>query len=840
MLSIEKLAAGREDYYVRAVAYGVEDYYPESGEVPGRWVGAASSRLGLSGEVDGDDFRSVLSGVDPSSGERLRRANGRVNGLDFTFSAPKSVSIVWALGGGELSDAVVDAHEHAVDAALEYLEREAVRSRRGRNGTEVLDGDGLVAAAFRHRTSRAGDPQLHTHVVIANTTRCGDDGVWRTLDGRHLYAHAQVAGYLYQAELRRALRERLGVEWGPVTKGCADLLASPQVLLEEFSRRRHQIDHAAHDAGDTSIRARRRFAVTTRTAKDHDVDGETLTVDWQQRAALHGVDQAVVEGWCRPPRAPTHRPHTAETGLTHDRLAEILTEHQTTFDRRDVLRQLAHHAQQGASVTELEERAEQFLAGPQLVPVGLALTCVRYTTDELIAVEEHLIATAEARRDDGVAMCHQVAATLDAHPSLSAEQHTMVDTITTDGAGVSVVVGAAGTGKTFALAAARQAWLAENYRVFGCALAARAAAELQVATGIPSSSLDLLLDSLDRPHSPGLERRSVVVVDEAAMVGTRKLARLLDHAHAAHAKVVLVGDHHQLPEIKAGGAFAALAHRLDALELADNRRQHDPIERATSTALRHSDTNRALALLAGHGRLHQHRGRDETGEQIVSDWLDAILDGRDAIMLTATRADAADLNQRARRLLRAEGAISDQFLDVGGHDFGIGDHVMTLRNDYRHGILNGQRGTVIAIGHFSQTLTVAFGTDDTKTIPAAYLDQGHLDHAYAMTIHKAQGLTCDVALVLADERLHREAAYTALTRGRHENHLYLADKPDEHTHHWHQHHDDQHDTLRRALQRSEQQDLAIDQGTRPSQFAALGQRPEPAEPDLDNGIDLGL
>jgi conjugative relaxase-like TrwC/TraI family protein len=839
MLSIEKLATGREDYYVRAVAYGVEDYYPRSGEVPGRWVGSASLRLGLSGEVDGDDFRSVLSGVGPTSGERLRRANGRVNGLDFTFSAPKSVSIVWALGGAELSDAVVAAHEHAVDAALEYLEREAVRSRRGRNGTEVLDGDGLVAAAFRHRTSRAGDPQLHTHVVIANTTRCRDDGMWRALDGRHLYAHAQVAGYLYQAELRRALRERLGVEWGPVTKGCADLVAPPRVVLEEFSRRRHQIDDAAHDAGDTSIRARRRFAVMTRTAKDHDIDGETLTADWQRRAALHGVDQAVVEGWCRPPRAHTHRPHTAKTGLTHDRLAEILTEHQTSFDRRDVLRQLAHHADQGASVAELEARAEAFLAEPQVVPVGVALTGVRYTTRELIAVEEHLIATAEAQHDDGVAVCHQVAATLNTYPSLSAEQRTMVETITTDGAGVSVVVGAAGTGKTFALAAARQVWHAENYRVFGCALAARAAAELQAATGIPSSSLDLLLSALDRPDSPGLERRSVVVVDEAAMVGTRKLARLLDHAHAAHAKVVLVGDHHQLPEIEAGGAFAALARRLDTLELADNRRQHDPVERATSTEFRDGDPHRALELLAGNGRLHPHRTVDEAREQIASDWLDATLDGHEAIMLTSARAVAADLNQRARRLLRAEGAISRQFLEVAGHDFAIGDHVMTVRNDYRHGLLNGQRGTVIAIGHFSRTLTVAFGTDDTKTIPATYLDQGHLDHAYAMTIHKAQGLTCDVALVLADERLHREAAYTALTRGRQENHLYLASAPDEHTHDWHDHDDERH-TLRRALQRSEQQTLAIDQRTRPSPSAAHGQRPEPTEPELDYGIDLGV
>ena len=231
MLSIEKLTAGQESYYVRVVRDGEEDYYSERGEVPGRWVGTGSQLLGLTGEVDGDDFRSLLSGVAPVSGERLRRANGRVDGLDFTFSAPKSVSVLWALGSTEVTSAVVAADEHAVDEVLEYLEREAVRGRRGRNGVEVLEGDGLAVAAFRHRTSRAGDPQLHTHVVIANATRCGDDGVWRALDARHLYVHAQAAGYLYQSELRHGLSRRLGVEWGPVVKGCADLAVVPGEVL---------------------------------------------------------------------------------------------------------------------------------------------------------------------------------------------------------------------------------------------------------------------------------------------------------------------------------------------------------------------------------------------------------------------------------------------------------------------------------------------------------------------------------------------------------------------------------------------------------------------------------
>ncbi len=270
-MTIGKLRAGQENYYLAAVAHGVEDYYSERGEVPGRWIGSGADELGLTGEVDDDDFHMVLSGVDPSSGLRLRRSNASVSGFDVTLSAPKSVSLLWALGDERISAAIVVAHESAVDATIGYLEREAIRSRRGHNGVDVVEGGGVIGAAFRHRTSRAGDPQLHTHVVIANATRC-EDGVWRALDGRLPYAHARTAGFLYQAELRHALTQSLGLAWEPVVKGVAEVSGMPVQVLREFSRRRIAIELAAAARGDSSIRARRRIADETRPTKDHNVD----------------------------------------------------------------------------------------------------------------------------------------------------------------------------------------------------------------------------------------------------------------------------------------------------------------------------------------------------------------------------------------------------------------------------------------------------------------------------------------------------------------------------------------------------------------------------------------
>ena len=227
VLSVGKLGAGQQSYYLEAVARGVEDYYGGRGEAAGRWVGAGAETLALAGVVDGKALRAVLEGRDPDTGVPLGRVRSdHVPGFDLTFRAPKSVSVLFGLGGFEISAQVRGAHDAAVDAALGYLERSACWSRRGTDGVQQVSGAGFVGAAFRHRSSRAGDPHLHTHVLVANVTR-GPDDRWATLDGRHLYLHAKTAGYLYEAHLRLELTHRLGVAWGPVVNGIADLEGIP-------------------------------------------------------------------------------------------------------------------------------------------------------------------------------------------------------------------------------------------------------------------------------------------------------------------------------------------------------------------------------------------------------------------------------------------------------------------------------------------------------------------------------------------------------------------------------------------------------------------------------------
>src|SRR5215207_6274858 len=307
MVSIGKLAAGQAEYYLEqargtvstaaAVASGVEDYYLEGSEPDGAWLGNGSAALGLSGRVEAAALERVLAGRHPVDGALLR-VRGSVPGFDVTFSAPKSVSVIFGVADPEVQRAVVAAHGRAVRQAFGYLENVAAVARRGAGGAESVAGNGLVAASFLHRTSRAGDPQLHTHVLVANLIQ-GSDGQWSALDGRLVYAHARTAGYLYQAALRAELARRLGVRWRPVRNGMAEIEGVPEKALRTFSRRRAEIQDAMARHGSAGPKAARVAALDTRRAKDRGVRPELLVPEWRERATGQGLPEWRIERICR-------------------------------------------------------------------------------------------------------------------------------------------------------------------------------------------------------------------------------------------------------------------------------------------------------------------------------------------------------------------------------------------------------------------------------------------------------------------------------------------------------------------------------------------------------------
>jgi Ti-type conjugative transfer relaxase TraA len=775
MMSIGKLAAGpgAGRYYVDQVAHGREDYYAGEGEAAGVWMGTGSARLGLSGAVREDGLVRLLEGRDPVSGLLLRpvRSSDAVAGFDLTFRAPKSVSILFGVAEPDVARQVIGAHEQAVSQALDYLEREACWTRRGRAGAIRLPGRGFVAAAFRHRSSRAGDPLLHTHVVVANATQA-EDGRWTALDGRELYRHAKTAGYLYQAALRAELSRELGLRWQPVVHGSADVEGVARRVVEHFSQRRAEILELMAARGESSARAAQVATLETRRRKEYGVPVYRLREQWRARAAEHGLDRAALNRVLRPRlQRRLHDGDVAERlegpdGLTRDR---------STFTRRDVLQAFAEHARDGATVASIESRADAFLARDGIVELEPAAGERRYSTRALLQLEQDAIERAHRPRPAAPAVTDWVLTTaLASRPTIAAEQRELVTRLTQSGRGVEVVRAPAGTGKTFALDAAREAWQASGVPVFGCALSAKAAGELRDQAAIDTTTIARLTYALEK--GARLADGSVLVVDEAGMVGTRDLARLLDAAAQAHAKLVLVGDDRQLPEIQAGGLFSALADRLGAIELTQVRRQREGWDRDALASLRDGDLDQFARAYHDHGRIVAALTADAARAALVDDWWAASERGEQALMIAHRRADVADLNRRASERMRAAGRLGIDALVTDARAFAVGDRVVTTRNDHRLGIVNGDAGTLTRIR--CGALTVELDRGVRVEIPESYAREGRLDHAYATTAHRAQGATVDCAFVLGSDELYREWGYTALSRHRDAARFYVTARPD--------------------------------------------------------------
>jgi Ti-type conjugative transfer relaxase TraA len=459
-----------------------------------------------------------------------------------------------------------------------------------------------------------------------------------------------------------------------------------------------------------------------------------------------------------------------------------LTAQESAFERRDIVRAIAERLDDGAYLADIERLADHVRQAPGIVKLpseGRGGETLQ-TTEELLEVERILMERAATLRTADVAKVDGsvTAQILSERPELSSEQRAMVSALTSSGAGVAVVVGKAGAGKTTALSIARQSFEAAGLRVTGTALSARATEELESSAGLESvtlARLDFELEEGMRVLGPD----DVLVVDEAGMVGTRTIARLIDVTGPAGAKLILVGDHRQLAEIDTGGAFAALATRLGATELSEHRRQQALWERGALDQLRSGDVRTALSAYEAHGRINLAPTMAQARSVLVEQWLSARSDGAEAFMLTVGRRDVDALNVLARTMLQKLGAVAADQVTIGERPFAQGEEVVCLRNARRLGVLNGTRGTITDIDDVGVTISTPKGE---RTLPHRYVGAGHLDYGYATTVHKAQGATYDRAFVLATEALSREAGYVAMSRARIGTDLFVAGGAFEHGH----------------------------------------------------------
>jgi ATP-dependent exoDNAse (exonuclease V) alpha subunit len=391
----------------------------------------------------------------------------------------------------------------------------------------------------------------------------------------------------------------------------------------------------------------------------------------------------------------------------------------------------------------------------------------------------------------------------------------MVRRFATSGAAVDVGVGPAGSGKTTVMDVLAELAAFTGTPIRGAALAARTAVGLQEATGIPSSSLAVLQREVQIQGR--LPQGVIAVIDEASMVGTRTLAAVSDEVEKAGGKLILIGDHHQLPEIEAGGLFRILARTLPAVELTKNIRQHEAWERTALTELRNGSVAEALKAYRQHRRVIISRDRDETLAQAVEDWYQHVSNGRDikgTLLLAPDTETVAQLNRLARDQLTEAGLISGPAVDTADREFQRGDRVICLQNNRRLGVLNGDLATIVSVDSTDRSAVVQLDREpEARHLADWYLDAGHVDHGYALTGHKAQGVTVDRTFAVIGDRTGREWAYVAMSRGRYGNTIYLLTSEREACSHLaHQTVGDSEDEVRGRLARRGVQRAAVDVG----------------------------
>ncbi|MCP3851842.1 MAG: AAA family ATPase, partial [Gammaproteobacteria bacterium] len=642
------------------------------------------------------------------------------------------------------------------------------------------------AAKLRQHTSRALDPHLHTHVVVANRVR-SQDGRWLALDARTLKLDQRTLSAIYHATLRTELTARLGVHWEPIVNGIAEIDGIDKTVLEEFSSRTADVARRFDEKLDRFIdtmerdptprerwQLEREAVVESRPAKTHGIDPAALHEQWRTQVEALGlepitvVDEAIWPGRTRPLTTEVESSminqalHALAEKQSSWRSAEITRELAAVLPADlsidpeqipDLLDRLTTDAIEGRCVDISRPTPEGATLRRDGRPTTEAASDRALTTPAILAQEHELTAWAERRTS--AQWTDSTDAPRRAEIELTIAQAETAAAVAGD-SHLVLVVGPAGTGKTTALKPAVDQLHTEGRSVFGVAPSAVAAEVLAAETGTTTDTIDKLLfeHSANRPptHTYDLPRGTTVIVDEAGMVSTDKLHQLATLADDRAWRVVLVGDPMQFSAVGRGGMFEYLIDTCGAIELDQVHRFGNESERAASLQLRRGDPTVA-GIYDEHGRLHG--GTATRMQREALDAWDAARQAGETVLLTApTDETVVALNRTAQqRRVDAGELVTRRHLTVGDDRLYVGDEIVTRRNhrqlitDQHHMVRNRDQWTITAL-HRNGDIT-GTGASGTVRLPADYVTE-HVELGYAQTSHAAQGRTVDRSILVLD------------------------------------------------------------------------------------------
>ncbi len=766
-------------------------YYASRGETPLVWGGRGAARLGLNGRVTEEQYAAIYGpggARHPATGAQL--ASTRRPGMELVVSAHKSVAELGVIGRPEDMHRIMDAER---DATLAYLEAVTMEGggRRGRLRLSSPTG-GLVYAHTRHATSRAGDPCPHDHVLMANVVEMHDDwGGWKAADTtvwREQLHAATAVGRMAGARVAVELGYAIVPDPGPSGRlGHWRIAGIPDEVLDVHSKRAAEIDAAVAERGYSSYRARNIAARDTREVKRHTPIGELMPrwhrelaeVGWSVPDLVAAVDFASKQAELPGVLSERDILHMIRAALSPE--SRLSTE--KVFTATDVVVNVAPRLF-GRPLDELATVVSRVLAAPEAVPL-LRVRGARqqvYATASVLAIESaiaELVARGTATLGAATAEAAHVERAIGVAAVrmgwwLTPGQEAAVRGVCTDGRRVSLVLGVAGSGKTTAVRCVAEAYAAAGYQVVGTATSGQAARTLGREADIGESrTLASLLWRLDH-HTLALTARHVVVLDEAGMTDDPAMLRLLTAADLAGAKVVMVGDHRQLDAVGPGGALRAVLNRNPGhvYVLDENVRQDDPGEREALAELRAGDVAQAVAWYAEHDRIRIAPDHDGALQAMVDAWADDAFAGKDAAMYAWRRTNVDALNRLARDRCAIAGRLQAPDLAADGRHYSAGDLIVTLAPAADGQVVTSERGVVEAVDVRHRALTVRMDDGRLERLAGEELGKDRLAHGYAITVHRSQASTVDVAHRLEDGG-GRSLAYVSMSRAREANSVHV-------------------------------------------------------------------